>query len=333
MKRAAIVGMGAIYPIHSAAIQALDGIELVGVCDIDAKKRAAAPEGVPAFENVREMVEQTHPDCVHVCLPHYLHYPISKQVVEMGVNVLCEKPVALNGREALEFRRLEQEHPEVKIAVSLQNRLNETTEELVRIIGSGEHGKVMGIRAEVPWYRPLAYYQAGPWRGSWDQAGSGVMMNQAIHTIDLMYLLGGPVQRIKASVEQILDYGIEVEDTVSARFQYENGAIGHLYATNANFKNEGVNISVDLECASFRMRDNVLYEVGEGNVETKLVEDQKLPGSKFYYGASHKKLIRGFYDCLEDGSDEYIHVRDAYMSVHLIDVIKDSGLTGSWANV
>ena len=81
------------------------------------------------------------------------------------------------------------------------------------------------------------------------------------------------------------------------------------------------------------MRDNVLYEVGEGNVETKLVEDQKLPGSKFYYGASHKKLIRGFYDCLEDGSDEYIHVRDAYMSVHLIDVIKDSGLTGSWANV
>lgn len=333
MKRAAIVGMGAIYPIHLAAIQALEGIELVGVCDVDAQARAAAPDGVPAFDDVRTMIEQVKPDCVHICLPHYLHYPIAKQVVEMGVNVLCEKPVALNGREAQAFCQLEKEHPEVKIAVCLQNRLNETTEELVRIISSGEKGRVLGVRGEVPWFRPLSYYEKGPWRGRWDQAGSGVMMNQAIHTIDLMYLFGGPIARLKASVGQVLDYGIEVEDTVTAQFEYAEGARGMFFATNANFKNESVVFSVDLEQASYRIRDNVLYEVGEDGVERELVEDQKLPGSKFYYGASHKKLIQGFYGCLENGGDEYIHVRDAYMSVHLIDAIKESGITGAWTRV
>ena len=333
MKRAAIVGMGAIYPIHLAAIEALEGIELVGVCDADAKARAAAPKGVPVFENVREMIEATQPDCVHICLPHFLHYPIAKQVVEMGVNVLCEKPVALNGREAREFCKLEEDHPEVKISVSLQNRMNETTEELLRIIRDRSKGSVVGVRCEVPWHRPLAYYEQGPWRGRWDQAGSGVMMNQAIHTIDLMYLVGGPIARIKASVGQLLDYGIEVEDTVTARFEYENGARGLFFATNANFKNEGVNLTVDFENGCYRMRDSVLYEVGEDHAERKLVEDQRFPGSKFYYGASHMKLIRGFYDCLENGGDGYIHVQDAYMSVHLIDVIKDSGITGTWARV
>ena len=159
------------------------------------------------------------------------------------------------------------------------------------------------------------------------------MINQSVHTLDLLYYLAGPISRLKASVSQVLDYGIEVEDTVTASLEFENGAHGLFYATNANFKNESVELSLDLEKASFRMRDNILYRVEEDGSETKVVEDRRMPGSKFYYGASHEKLIRKFYDSLENGSGDYIHVADAEMSIRLIDAIQNSGRFGIWVNV
>lgn len=333
MRTAAVIGLGAISPIHLAAIEANENIRLVAVCDIDEGARSRAPEGVAVYADYREMIDAEHPDCVHVCLPHYLHFPVSKYAVEAGCNVFCEKPVALDDRQALEFCALEREHPDLKIGICLQNRLNETTEELKAAIDGGAYGNVMGIRAEVPWFRPRAYYEESPWRGTWAEAGSGVLMNQSIHTLDLMYYLAGPITRLKASVSQLLDYDIEVEDTVSAQLDFACGARGLFFSTNANFKNEGVAISVDMEHASFRMHDNVLYRIEPGNVEHEVVEDRKIAGSKFYYGASHDKLIGRFYSCIEDGSDDYIHVRDAYMSLHLIDKIKHAGLTGAWVEI
>lgn len=159
------------------------------------------------------------------------------------------------------------------------------------------------------------------------------MINQSVHTLDLLYYLAGPVRRLKASVSQVLDYGIEVEDTVTASLEFENGAHGLFYATNANYKNESVELSVELEKAFFRMRDNILYRVSEDGKETMVVEDRKMPGSKFYYGSSHEKLIRMFYESLETGSGCYIHVSDAEMSIKLIDAIQNSGRFGIWVNV
>ena len=159
------------------------------------------------------------------------------------------------------------------------------------------------------------------------------MINQSVHTLDLLYFLAGPISRLKASVSQILDYGIEVEDTVTASLEFENGARGLFQATIANYKNESVQLAVDLEKASFRMRDNILYRVEEDGTGSKVVEDRKLPGTKFYYGSSHEKLIRKFYQSLETGSGDYIHVADAEMSIRLIDAIQNSGRFGIWVTV
>ena len=185
----------------------------------------------------------------------------------------------------------------------------------------------------VPLARPKEYYDVKPWRGKWKTAGGGCMINQSVHTLDLLYYLAGPIKRLKASVSQVLDYGIEVEDTVTASLEFENGAHGLFYATNANFKNESVQLAVDMERASFRMRDNILYQVAEDGTETVIVEDRRMPGSKFYYGASHEKLIRKFYNSLETGSGDYIHVADAEMSIRLIDAIQNSGRFGTWIEV
>lgn len=219
------------------------------------------------------------------------------------------------------------------MGICLQNRVNESVEKLKALIDSGEYGRVLGVKGIVPWARTKEYYDVKPWRGKWKTAGGGCMINQSVHTLDLMYYLAGPVAGLRASVSQLLDYGIEVEDTVSACLTFENGARGLFMATNANYKNQSVQISLQTEKAEFIIDDNVLCQIGEDGIRRALAEDARLPGSKFYYGASHGKLINGFYRALEEGTEDYIHVKDALMSIRLIDAIHQSSRTQSYIRV
>ncbi len=328
MKRAAVIGLGDISSIHINAIQSNPDITLAAVCDIDESRKEAAPEGVPFYTDYKTMIEEVKPDVVHVCLPHYLHVPVTEAAVEMGVHVFCEKPMALNAEEGRQFVAFEAAHPEKHIGICFQNRFNESVEMLKSIIDSGEYGKVQGAKGVVLWARPKSYYEAKPWRGKWATAGGGCMINQSIHTLDLLYFLCGPIDSLKAVTGQVLDYGIEVEDTVTARLQFAGGAQGLFSATVANYKNESVQLSVQLEGAEFAIIDNVLYRLMPDGTQQRLVEDARLEGSKFYYGASHSKLIKKFYDAIEQGTQDYVHVSEALMSIRLIDAIQESGRTG-----
>lgn len=330
MKRAAVIGLGDISGIHIRAIQENPNIMLAAVCDIDAERKAYAPESIPFYTDYEEMLRQEKPDSVHICLPHYLHVPVSRACIGMGAHVFCEKSAAINAKEAAEFAAFEKEHPKMHIGICLQNRFNESVEMLKKIIDSREYGNVTGTRGSVLWCRTREYYEEKPWRGKWKTAGGGCMINQSIHTLDLLYYLGGPVKGVKASSGQLLDYGIEVEDTVTARLIYESGASGLFTATNANYKNESVQIAVQLERAEFVIMDNILYRLMPDGGKVELAEDNKVPGTKFYYGASHGRLITLFYDALERESQNYLHVSDAVMSMRLIDAIQKSGRTGQF---
>lgn len=331
MKRAAVIGLGDISSIHMMCIQNNPAITLAAVCDTDESRREQAPQGVPFYTSYLEMITREKPDVVHICLPHCQHVPVSISAAEMGVHVLCEKPVALNAVQGQEFADFEKAHPDIHMGICLQNRFNESVEALKTIIDSGNYGRVCGAKGVVPWARSRDYYETKPWRGKWDTAGGGCMINQSVHTLDLLYYLGGPVSGVKASVGQLLDYGIEVEDTVMANLFYENGAHGLFMATNANYKNESVQIGIQLEQAEFAIIDNVLYRMlPEGGREV-LAEDARLSGTKFYYGASHGKLIGKFYESIENKNQDYIHVKDALMSIRLIDSIQESGRRGAYA--
>lgn len=333
MKKAAIIGMGVISSIHLAAIQSNPGITLVAVCDTDDSRRSTSPADVPFYTDYKTMILETKPDVVHICLPHYLHVPVAEEAAKLGVHVLCEKPMALNAEEGTELAEFEAAHPDIHIGICLQNRFNESVEMLKSLIDSGKYGKVTGIRGTVPWYREKEYYEVQPWRGKWNTAGGGCMINQAVHTLDLMYYLGGEIKELKASVAQLLDYGIEVEDTVAATLTFVNGAQGMFLATIANYTNESVQLSIQLEKASFLIIDNILYRIRKDGSKEILCEDAKLPGTKFYYGASHSKLIGLFYDALEKDSQDYLHVHEALMSIRLIDAIQESGRTGERVTV
>ncbi|WP_423801382.1 Gfo/Idh/MocA family protein [Neobacillus sp. SAB-20_R2A] len=323
MLKAAVIGLGDISKIHIPAIQANPDAELVAVCDINESLKDTVT-GVNFYTDYHEMLEKEALDCVHNCLPHYLHYPVTKACVEKGVHVFQEKPLGLNTEEGQALVKLENEHSNIKIGVCLQNRYNETFEKLLEIVKSGEYGKVTGVKGLVAWFRPKAYYDAKPWRGKMELAGGGVMINQALHTIDLMQLIGGEIDSIKGSINQLLDYGIEVEDTASAHIHFKHGAKGLFFATNANAENSSVELEVLLEKGKFNIKDSILVRVTEEGKKEELVEDAKLPGSKFYYGASHFKTINQFYQCILQNSHDYVHAKDAFVSIAMIDAIRKS---------
>lgn len=323
MLKIGVIGLGDISKIHIPAIQSNPDAELVAVCDIDPMMEGTV-EGPSFYTDYHEMLEKETLDCVHICLPHHLHYTATKVCVENGIHVFQEKPLALNAEEGRLLVELEAQHPEIKIGISLQNRRNETVEKLLELAEGGEYGQVMGIKGIVAWFRPKEYYDIKPWRGQMKYAGGGVMINQALHTMDLMQLVGGDIKKIKGSIDNLLDYGLDIEDTASARIEFVNGAKGLLFATNANSENSSIELEVLFEKGKFTIKDSILLETLSDGTQRIVEEDQKLPGTKFYYGASHLKLINEFYECIRQNTDRYIHVKEAQVSMEMIEAIRES---------
>lgn len=319
MQKAAVIGLGDISQIHIPAIRRLENAVIQAVCDIDEGKRGIVEEAA-FYTDYKEMIEREELDGVHICLPHYLHVPVARYCAEKGLHVFVEKPLGLNYVQAAQLAETEKKHPEVKLCLCLQNRLNETTEEMMRIVQEGAYGRLLGIKGLVAWHRPKEYYDCKPWRGLMEYAGGGSMINQSVHTMDLMQLLGGRISGIRGNIAQLLDYGIEVEDTANVRILFENGAVGNFYSTNANPENSSVEVELLFEHARFTMRDNTLWRT-DGEKKEKLAEDLRLPGTKFYYGASHSKLIEKFYRAIEEGTEDYIHVSEGLISMQMIDAV------------
>ncbi|MDR0670556.1 MAG: Gfo/Idh/MocA family oxidoreductase [Treponema sp.] len=327
MLRAALIGFGVIGRVHIDAIESLQNAALVAVCDTDLSKKSAVPAGAVFYGDYEEMLERERPDVAHICLPHFLHYPVAKRAAEAGCNIFAEKPLAMNGDEARAYLDLEEQYG-VKICLCLQNRLNPTTETLYRLLRSGEYGALTGIRGSVNWYRSREYYEAGPWRGIMAQAGGGCMINQAIHTIDLMqYFAGSPVVTVRGTTARILDYGLEVEDTAAGRFVFENGALGLFTASVANYTDENVELSLRCEGGQFLIRDKKLFRLRDTGHELLAADDAEFAG-KAVYGNSHIKLIDLFYRAVESGGGWYIHPEEGLPSIRIIDAIRESARTG-----
>ncbi|MFC4025617.1 Gfo/Idh/MocA family protein [Oceanobacillus longus] len=323
MLKIAVIGLGDISKIHLPIIQDNPNVELVAVCDIDETLKTTVSDAV-FYTDYHEMLEKEVLDCVHICLPHHLHYLAAKACVEKGVHVFLEKPLARSAEEGMSLVDLEEKYKDIKLCVSFQNRLNETFETLQEIVESGEYGKVTGLKGLVTWFRPKSYYDVKPWRGIMKQAGGGVMINQAIHTLDQMQLIGGEINTIRGSIDNLFDYGYEVEDTATANIQFKNGATGLFFATVTNATNSSVEFQVILERGKLTIKDSILTKTNDKGEKERVIEDAKLPGAKFYYGASHSKLINYFYTCIENDSQDYIHAKDAQKSMEIISAIRRS---------
>lgn len=319
--RVGVIGLGDVSIVHINAIKLSDKAELVAVCDTDETKMNLVEEA-NFYTDYNEMIEKENLDCVHICLPHYLHYPVTKEITSKKVNVLLEKPLCLNTEEVEKFNELDKE-TDANICICLQNRYNHTVKTLLEVIESKKYGSVKAIKGIVAWNRPESYYTTKPWRGKMEYSGGGVMINQAIHTIDLIQLLGGEIESVKGNISNLLNYDIEVEDTAMANINFKNGARGTFISTIAYADNSSVEIEVIFENIRFVIKDSTLYKYENGTQEI-VVKDKLFEGAKHYYGSSHAELIDNYYNCLINDTNNYIRVSDASNSMRIIDSIRNS---------
>lgn len=319
MIRVGVIGLGAISGLHIEAIQRSDISQLVAVCDVNQVKRLA---GLPFYTDYRQMITQEKLDCVHVCLPHYLHYQVTAACVALGVDVLQEKPLAVSLSEAVALTKLEKEFGE-KIGICLQNRYNPTFLKMQEVIASQQYGAVKGMKGIVAWQRTLDYYLEEPWRMTAELAGGGTMINQSVHTLDWLSLIGGRLQSIQGISGKILPYAAEVEDTVVARLSFQNEVEGLFISTNGNYTNSSVEFEVGLERGTLVIKQYQLWLEENGKL-TCLSEDEKITTNKAYYGSSHIRLIADFHQAISDDSQQYIHPSQAFASQKMIAIINES---------
>jgi UDP-N-acetyl-2-amino-2-deoxyglucuronate dehydrogenase len=321
--RAAVVGCGDVSIVHLRAIANLDGAELVAICDTDDSRRAAAAEryGVPGFAGHREMIDAVRPDVVHVTTPHHQHVAVAIDALDAGVPVLLEKPVAHTIAEADRLIAVARRRPEVKVGICLQNRYNTATRAADELLRSGELGPVRGGSATLLWHRDAAYYEARPWRGRVRDSGGGVLINQAIHTLDLMEWLLGDVVSVRGHAGRYaLDGVVDVEDTADLLLEHENGAHTVVFATVANVTDSPVTIEIVTERAVLLIRGDLTVSYADGRVET-IAEPVVSTGGRAYWGASHELLIADFYRSLADPEPFWIGPEEGAKSLRLISQI------------
>ena len=325
MKKVGIIGLGDISGIHINALRKLKNIEIRAVCDIDETLKSKYPE-YNFYNDYKEMIKKEKLNSVHICLPHYLHYKVTEYAVKKNINVFLEKPVGLNIAETNSLLQLERENRNIKICVCLQNRLNRTFQKLVELLKNEKYGAIKGIKGIITWSRSDEYYNTKPWRKLMKYSGGGVMINQTVHTLDLMQLIGGEIETVKGMTTNLGDYGddFEVEDTALAKINFKNGIKGIYFATVTYTDNSSVEFQVITEKAKFTIKDSILAISKKGESKRILVEDNKLKGTKFYYGASHEELIKKFYYCIENSTDDYIHIEDAVPAMEMIEMIKST---------
>lgn len=297
--RVCVIGCGVIAPNHIKSLLEDELTDLVAVCDIiEARAVKAAEMGRCAYyTDYHQMLDEVKPDAVHLCLPHYLHCPVAIDCMRAGADVLCEKPMDVSLEAALRMKQVSEETGK-RLGVIFQNRYNAENEAIRTALRSGEMGKLISLRGEVCWKRDQAYYNSGAWRADYATAGGGVLINQAIHTLDLLrYFANSPVADVRATVSHHGDTDVEVEDTAEGLILFENGVRALFYFTINNFEDEDIRVTIKCENARVESRagDCCIHFRDGHDVHVSNDEHAAAAGAKACYGSSHAVQIADFY--------------------------------------
>ena len=232
--RLALLGCGRVAQHYKKIITGLhpvQDLEVVAVCDIDYGRAAEIAQGfgAEAFSDKDAMVESTNPHIVAVLTPSGYHYEHSKWALNIGKHVLCEKPICMIPDQAYELTALAKERG-LMYGVAFQNRFNPSIEILADAVKRHRFGKIISATIRLRWCRYQDYY-GDDWHGTWAQDG-GVINQQAIHHVDILNWMCGPVEAVCAESANRMNT-LEAEDTMVAVIRFVDGALGTIEATTA----------------------------------------------------------------------------------------------------
>jgi predicted dehydrogenase len=270
----ALVGAGVIGKHHGLVISQLaDRINLAAVVDIDLPKAEslAAQRGGTPYASLTEALSTTDIDVVVVCTPTGRHGEIAIEALNAGKHVIVEKPAEITVAKTDEIIDAQQKAGTMVTVIS-QHRFDPATETTIAAIGKGELGRLTSGIASIDWWRGQSYYDSGDWRGTWELDGGGALMNQGVHTVDLLVAtLGRPVE-VFAYTGTLAHQRIEVEDIAVGVVKFESGALGVLHATTAAYPGLSARLQVHGDRGSVVIDNDQLAfiqvtPVGEGPEE------------------------------------------------------------------
>ena len=336
--RSAIVGCGAIANLHGSVISKMDDSQLVAVADIKREKADEFSKNyknnkVNSYGSLEEMLEAEEVDVLHICTPHYLHVPMAIYALENGVHVFMEKPPAISREQ---FALLEESKRDgelnPQLGICFQNRYNHSVKYIKELLSSEQTGKILGARVFVTWCRGRGYYENSDWKGSLEKEGGGVLINQAIHSLDLLVQFLGKAESAEATMSNRHLKGlIDVEDTIEAYIKFEDSS-AVFYATSAYCSDSPVMIELACENLTIRMETNVVTEIYKDG-RRKVTDFSEESVGKDYWGNGHLMCINNFYKSIKTKKPFPINLEGVKDTFSLMMDIYDSARNGTGGQV
>lgn len=337
--RIGIAGVGNMGSVHARNILdgKIDRLVLAGLSDGDPRRMDGFAE-VPHFATLEEMIASVGLDAVIVATPHYHHVPMATTVLQAGLHVMVEKPIAVHKADAEKLLAVAKSRRKQVFAAMFNQRTDPYYQKLRAMVQGGELGKVRRINWIITdWYRTETYYGSSQWRATWAGEGGGVLLNQCPHNLDLLQWIFGLPKQVRAFCGFGRYHNIEVEDDVTAYLEFAGGMTGLLVTTTGEAP--GTN---RLEIAAEHGR--VVYEADRlrftrnavamsefsrtspeafGRPETSEVEI-KVDG----HGVQHNGILQNFVNAILDEEPLLSPAREGIRSVELANAM----LLSAWTN-
>ena len=325
-----LIGSGNITQTHARAARAIPGVQIAAIfgTNSEAVARLAAEYSAKRYNDFVAFLAHKPMDMVVVGTPSGLHADQGIAATQRGLHVLTEKPIDITTKNA-DALIAAADKANVKLGVIFQDRLKPNIQRLKQWLDRGLVGKPLIVDARVKWYRPPEYYGDSKWRGTFALDGGGALINQAIHTVDLLLYLFGDVTRVDARTATVL-HKIEAEDTAVATLEFASGAVGTFLATTAAYPGysrrleiTGTEGTVILEhdriiAADLRNPppDFVGITAGDSNQSASSAAVTDISG--------HKAILENFLHAIASNKEPICDGREGRRSLALVEAIYDS---------
>ena len=327
-----VVGTGMAAKPHAQALNDLKQIiNIKGVFSRNAEKCQlfANKYEMPPTNNIDDLVQDSNLDMVIIITPPNQRLELIEKFSSVGKHILMEKPIERTTKEAEKIVNICKKN-NVKLGIVFQHRFRESSQKLKKLIELNTLGSIYSVEVNVPWWRDQSYYDE-PGRGTYERDGGGVLISQAIHTLDLMLSLVGPVNEVQAISQTTNFHKMESEDFVAGGMKFNNGAIGSFFASTSCYPGYAESIALNCEKGSVKLQSGVLtINWLDGRLEN-FGETANTGGGAdpmaFPYDW-HKELIANFVQSIINDTEPLISGEEALNVHYLINGLIESSRQG-----
>jgi UDP-N-acetyl-2-amino-2-deoxyglucuronate dehydrogenase len=334
-----IIGAGNISDTHARACRELEDVEIAAVHGLNTTRARALANayGGVVYDDLRALVEHRPLDAVIIGSPSGVHAEQGVAAARAGLHVLVEKPIDVTAAAADRLITAARDNG-VRLGVLFQDRTQPSFVRLHELLAAGVLGRPLLASARVKWYRPPEYYSGSRWRGTRALDGGGALINQGIHTIDLLIWLLGPVRRVLADSATLL-HRIEVEDTMQAILEFESGARASFEATTAAYPGYPRRIELSTTEGTIALEHDRVVSADlrtpvEGLVPDVDPDTNRSASSPVVSDVrGHRRLIEDFVAAVRDAREPVCNGVEGRRSIAVVEAMYESARTGRAVDV